>query len=193
MYSGRGVCTHVTRSEESSCWRPARSWVCFLAVNLFTYLIIYLFVYLLFTAGHIFKLPAVISLQRQCVCSLFVCVCVLKVTVGLCVDVVTGQLVKWQNRDNVKGFCSLITFCQPVCISLCQSVCVCVCFSLYVGMCGDGANDCGALRTAHTGISLSEAEASVVSPFTSKTPNISCVPEVIRSVFTFVELHCNVT
>lgn len=37
-----------------------------------------------------------------------------------------------------------------------------------------------ALKMAHAGISLSEQEASVASPFTSRTPSIECVPELIR-------------
>lgn len=38
----------------------------------------------------------------------------------------------------------------------------------------------GALKAAHAGISLSEAESSVASPFTSKNATIACVPNVIK-------------
>ncbi|XP_053316355.1 probable cation-transporting ATPase 13A4 [Spea bombifrons] len=50
----------------------------------------------------------------------------------------------------------------------------------YVGMCGDGANDCAALKMANAGISLSEQEASVAAPFNSKVTNIECVTELLK-------------
>ena len=47
-------------------------------------------------------------------------------------------------------------------------------------MCGDGANDCSALRTAHVGVSLSPEEASIAANFTSNKPDVSCVYELLR-------------
>jgi len=45
---------------------------------------------------------------------------------------------------------------------------------------GDGANDCGALRAADVGVSLSIEEASIAAHFTSNRPDISCLIKLLR-------------
>lgn len=51
--------------------------------------------------------------------------------------------------------------------------------------------DCGALRAAHAGIALSEAEASVVSPFTSHTKSPMSVVDLLKEGMCF-SFNCNV-
>ena len=71
-----------------------------------------------------------------------------------------------------------------------------------VAMCGDGANDCNALKLAHCGISLSQLEASVAAHFTSFDANIECVEKLARegrcalvtsfALFKYILIYCMV-
>jgi cation-transporting P-type ATPase 13A2 len=47
-------------------------------------------------------------------------------------------------------------------------------------MVGDGANDCGALKQANVGLSLSRTEASIAAPFTAFDLNVDAIVHLIR-------------
>jgi len=47
-------------------------------------------------------------------------------------------------------------------------------------MCGDGGNDCGALRVAHVGLAMSNAEASIVSSFSTKNVSPLAMVTLLR-------------
>ncbi|KAF9425963.1 hypothetical protein BGZ94_007068 [Podila epigama] len=98
---------------------------------------------------------------------------------------VTGEVFRWMvdyaptstlNRMLVKGqiFARMSPDEKHELVEHLQGIGYCV------GFCGDGANDCGALKAADVGISLSEAEASVAAPFTSRSNDIGCVVKVIQ-------------
>ena len=95
--------------------------------------------------------------------------------------------------DNCKVYASMSPDDKALLVMLLQED------NTYVAMVGDGANDCRALKQASVGISISNTEASIAAPFTSRKQDISCIPLLLKEgrgslamsfqAFKFVELQ----
>ncbi|OMJ77375.1 hypothetical protein SteCoe_23073 [Stentor coeruleus] len=100
--------------------------------------------------------------------------------------VITGNLLEriiTENRDYmrlIREDCKVFGRMAPK-----HKIMLVECFQvgeIMVGMVGDGANDCGALKQADVGISLSTAEASIAAPFST--------PELSNVIYTLKEGRC---
>jgi predicted P-type ATPase len=101
---------------------------------------------------------------------------------GGCELAVTGKAFRWlvdhdqmrQYLFSTRIFARMTPVDKMMCVELMMEKAI-------TAMCGDGGNDCGALRSAHVGIAMSEAEASVVSPFSTPNRSVqSCVDLLIQ-------------
>jgi cation-transporting ATPase 13A3/4/5 len=97
---------------------------------------------------------------------------------------ITGAALAWMEKENPKLLQALLLRLrvfgrvQPM-----QKVSVVEWHKareVTTGMCGDGGNDCGALKAAHIGVALSDAEASIVAPFSARDKSVTACEQLGR-------------